>query len=291
MTWRGYDTIRSPTGPHTTPNRAASWRKLTAMNAKTRERLNAVNREFYAAQADAFDASRNHAWPGWKRAVRDIFGKEASRPLRVLDVGCGNGRFANFLQAEADHAAGESRALDYTGVDQSSELLAIAADGHPANGSDVLNWIEGDILAGQPGFALPPGPFDLVVAFGLFHHVAGLEQRKDLLAALGERTDSGGRLVLTLWQFARTKRFDKHVIPWEQYNAQSEQPILTSELEDGDYLLSFGENSNPPRYCHHTSDSEFDQLIAATGLRLVDEFEADGRSADLNRYAVLERML
>jgi SAM-dependent methyltransferase len=258
------------------------------MNAKTRERLNAVNHEFYAAQADAFDASRNHAWPGWKRAIRDIFGKEAARPLRVLDVGCGNGRFANFLQEKAENAAGEPHALDYTGVDQSSELLAIAAGGHPANGSNVLSWIEVDILAGQAGFALPPGPFDLVVAFGLLHHVAGLEQRKDLLAALGERTHSGGRLVLTLWQFARTKRFDKHVIPWEQYNAQSEQPILTSELEEGDYLLSFGENSNPPRYCHHTGDSEFDQLIAATGLRLVDEFEADGRSADLNRYAVLE---
>ena len=260
------------------------------MNAKTRERLNAVNREFYAAQADAFDASRNHAWPGWKRAVRDIFGKEASRPLRVLDVGCGNGRFASFLQDAAKNAPGDAHPLDFTGVDQSSALLAIATGGHPGGGPDKLKWIEGDILEGQPGAALPSGPFDLVVAFGLLHHVPGLQQRKELLAALGDRVDSGGRLVFTVWQFGRTKRFDKHVIPWDRFNAQSKQPILTGELEDGDYLLSFGEASNPPRYCHHTGDSEFNQLIAATGLQLDDEFEADGRTADLNRYAVLKRM-
>ena len=260
------------------------------MNTKTRECLNAVNREFYAAQADAFNTSRNHAWPGWKRAIRDVCGKEARRPLRVLDVGCGNGRFANFLQEAAENAPGEPLALDYAGVDQSSELLAIATNGHPGDGPDELKWIEGDVLAGQPGSALPPGPFDLVVAFGLLHHVPGLEQRKQLLAALGERIDSGGRLVFTVWQFGRTKRFDKHVIPWEQYNAESDQPILIGELEDGDYLLSFGETTNPPRYCHHTGDSEFDQLITATGLQRVDEFEADGRTADLNRYAVLERV-
>ncbi len=260
------------------------------MNASTRERLNAVNREFYASHASAFDASRNHPWPGWRRALGWAGDEAIGGSLEVLDVGCGNGRFATFLLDGTKNSPDGPLAVNYTGIDQSPELLSIASDGHADKDTAGLKWIESDVLAGRPGSALPPGPFDLVVAFGLLHHVPGLDQRKKLLTALGERVGSRGRLVFTAWQFGRTERFDGHVIPWEQYNAQSEQPILTGELEDGDYLLSFGETAKPPRYCHHCGDSEFADLIAATGLQLVDEFEADGRSGDLNRYAVLERM-
>jgi hypothetical protein len=61
-------------------------------------------------------------------------------------------------------------------------------------------------------------------------------------------------------------------------------------LESGDFLLSFGDKNGAPRYCHDFDESEFDQLVSATGLRLMDDFEADGRSGDLNRYAVLQRV-
>ena len=36
-------------------------------------------------------------------------------------------------------------------------------------------------------------------------------------------------------------------------------------------------------------DAEFKELVASSGLHLIDDFEADGRSGDLNRYAVLEK--
>lgn len=259
------------------------------MNASTSERLNAVNREFYASHASAFDASRNHPWPGWRRALGWANGKAIRGSLEVLDVGCGNGRFAAFLLDGTRNSPNDPLAVTYTGVDQSPELLSIASEGRADKETAGLKWIESDVLAGKPGSALPPGPFDLVVAFGLLHHVPGIDQRKQLVAALGERTGPGGHLIFTVWQFGRTKRFEGHVIPWEKYNAESEHPIATDELEDGDYLLSFGETANPPRYCHHCDDSEFADLVAATGLRLVDDFEADGRSGDLNRYAVLQR--
>ena len=258
------------------------------MDSTTRKKLNAVNEAFYAAQAEAFDASRNHPWPGWQRAVLPLDPTRGDARLRILDVGCGNGRFVDFLLREADGGEGGSRALDYLGVDQSRALLAIASQAHPSSEPNAVRWLEGDVLAEHPDSPLPPGPFDLIVAFGLLHHVPALEQRMGLLGALAKRIAGGGQLVFTTWRFGAVERFERHVVPWERYNAESTDPVSIDELEAGDYLLSFGAKTGPPRYCHYSDDAEFDRLVAATGLELRDDFEADGSSGDLNRYACFD---
>lgn len=62
------------------------------MDTKTINHLNAINRAFYATVANDFDQTRGTAWPGWKRLQPYL-----TLPLSVLDVGCGNARFALFL--------------------------------------------------------------------------------------------------------------------------------------------------------------------------------------------------
>ena len=256
------------------------------MNPTTRERLETINRSFYSATADAFDASRDHPWPGWQRALAHISPGARNEAIRILDAGCGNGRFARFLMRTFPEA---SAPLDYLGVDQSSALLAAARARISSDEKTRIRWMESDILKSGEGFNLPPGPFDLTVAFGLLHHVPGLENRKAFLAALAQGVGDKGCLVFTAWRFATADRFQGHIKTWEEYNAASPEPVDLQELETGDFLLSFGAGAGPPRYCHHCDDSEFDQLVAATGLELIDDFEADGRSGDLNRYAVLQR--
>ena len=256
------------------------------MNSDTRKTLRELNHAFYSARAEAFDASRDHPWPGWERAIPKAENPQPGRPLRVLDVGCGNGRLAAFLAAR--HSPGSS-AVDYTGVDQSPALLASARIRLDGQEGAAPRWIQDDVLGDPPGSSLPPGPFDLVAAFGLFHHVPGRPQRNELVKALARRVDPGGRLVLTIWQFATAERFQNHIVPWPEYNEAAEHPVAQEELDSGDYLLSFGTRSGPFRYCHHCDASEFDELVASSGLRLVDDFEADGRSGNLNRYAVLEQ--
>ena len=256
------------------------------MNSATRKSLSELNRRFYSAQAEAFDASRDHAWPGWERAIQAGDRPRPGSPLRVLDVGCGNGRLAEFLAARRSPG---SPAVDYTGVDQSSALLASARTRMDGCEGAVPRWLEDDVLGEQPGSSLPAGPFDLVAAFGLLHHVPGQRQRRSLVEALAQRVGESGRLVLTAWQFATAERFESRIIPWAEYNATAGDPVTPSELENGDYLLSFGDRSDPLRYCHHCDDAEFKELVASSGLHLIDDFEADGRSGDLNRYAVLEK--
>ncbi|MFN7209248.1 MAG: class I SAM-dependent methyltransferase, partial [Aggregatilineales bacterium] len=66
-----------------------------AMDEAACRALNALNRAFYAQAAENFDESRGRAWNGWRRLLPHLEGLPV--PRRILDVGCGNGRFGRFL--------------------------------------------------------------------------------------------------------------------------------------------------------------------------------------------------
>ncbi|MCB0023555.1 MAG: class I SAM-dependent methyltransferase, partial [Caldilinea sp.] len=90
------------------------------MRQAVQQRLLDLNRQFYAIVADEFDRTRQGLPAGMVMLARQL---AATLPAsgRVLDVGCGNGRFARAL-AEAGVAA------HYTGIDGDARLLALAAE-------------------------------------------------------------------------------------------------------------------------------------------------------------------
>lgn len=252
------------------------------MDSRTRMQLRALNRRFYEKHALGFDASRDHAWPGWERLELRM-PRDASAPMRVLDVGCGNARFARTLHERLGDR------FRYTGVDENAALLERARDALADMTSVDAQLIRADVLDRVAGDTLPHGPFDLVVAFGLLHHVPGFEDRRSLLRALAGRLGDRGMLVVTAWQFADRTRFEKHLVPWSEQATAVDPPIDTAQLEEGDHLLSFDGDRTALRYCHHCSERELDRLAAALPLTPRPRFSADGRSGDLNRYLIFDR--
>jgi SAM-dependent methyltransferase len=80
---------------------------------------------------------------------------------RVLDVGCGSGRFGEFaLQAGAS---------EYTGIDFAEAMLDLA--GRRLAGRDNVHLVLGDFLTTQLD-----GTFDVVVALGFFDYTAEPER-------------------------------------------------------------------------------------------------------------------
>lgn len=262
------------------------------MNRLTRNQLLEINRAFYEAHAEAFDRSRGaRPWPGWQRLLpylsssTPVSGTGRRRLGSVLDVGCGNARFACFL-----HTAGFD--FRYTGVDANPALLGAAHRQLPEPLASSADLVLHDFLASdRPGEALPDGPFELVVLMGVLHHVPGADWRIRLLQAAAGRLAPSGLLVLAAWQFEDDPREQRKRLEWGALGPVLGEALDPGELEPGDVLLRFGEDpAAPPRFCHPVGDAEFERWPQTLGLALAADFRADGARANANRYAVLRRI-
>ena len=103
--------------------------------------LRQVNNDFYARCAPSFSASRNAPWVGWRSCWKrcktvhmrlcdgpdvHLYDRATAQPgairkgasVRVLDVACGNMRFAAFLREEL-----RGRQIDYFAVDDCAGLV------------------------------------------------------------------------------------------------------------------------------------------------------------------------
>ena len=239
------------------------------MDAETTRMLQQLNATFYRAHAASFVWARQQPWPGWRRVVAGL-----RQRSRVLDVGCGHGRFGAYLL----HARPDAI---YVGVEPCVEMLALAPASLVAAPNATL--VEGTLEEALPS---PRQPFDLVTAFGVLHHIPGSASRAAFVRTLAAAVGPGGRLVLTVWQLDRS-RFAKRVVPWATYNRGAATPIDTAQLEDGDLLLRW--RSEGVRYCHRMAEVEMTGLATTAGLRLARRFSADGKTGDLNVYLVLSR--
>src|SRR5579859_3060061 len=233
------------------------------MDETTIRRLNAINQEFYASAADRFEELRRGAWPGWKRFVPYLRSE-----MSILDVACGNGRFGQFAMKHTGPS------LRYYGLDSNARLLEHARAS--LNGPGI-HLEQRDIVEPPLVLAASDGSFDLIVLFGVIHHLPGADRRQALLTMLAHRLAPGGILAFACWRFYEYPRFWDRIIAWpEDY-----------KVETNDFLLDWQRGKHAIRYCHYVDDVEHAQLITATGLTVVDDYRADGESGDANRYTLL----
>jgi tRNA (uracil-5-)-methyltransferase TRM9 len=240
------------------------------MQAEIIERLNEINRQFYATTATDFDATRGQAWVGWS-ALLELMGT-IERPLRVLDVGCGNGRFGLFL-AEQDVPVSF-----YHGIDNSPDLLAYAEKSLQGRIPHQLD--EQDVILNP----MNAGQYDLVVAFGLLHHVPSKTHRLDFVGRLAGHVADEGTLCFACWRFYEFERFQSRVVAWGD--------DLKPHVEANDYLLDWRRGETALRYCHYIDDDEQSELEsqaeAIRGLNFLTRFRADGFTGTVNAYSILK---
>ena len=244
------------------------------MNRATQLALNRINQRFYARVADQWSHKRKHAWPGFERVLAAVGGDTQ----HVLDVGCGDGRFAQFL---CERAPGER---SYLGLDSSASLLARAA--RRALGP-AFRFHEHDVVTRPVAEGLGQGRYQLITLFGVLHHVPGRRQRAALVQALAQRLVRGGRLVFTIWKLDEDPRFQALTIPFEDYNRGAQESLDLAQLEPGDRLLRWDARADTPRYCNFPAASELSQLIAESELEECERFRADGHLSRMNEYVVL----
>lgn len=236
------------------------------MREATSDRLLALNRVFYKTFADPFAQTRANPQPGF--SLLAPFVPESC--AKVLDVGCGEGRFGRFLM-------GLRPDMTYVGVDFSRELLQHAADALPD-----ASFVQRDVS--RPNSLEDLGSFDLVVSLAMLQHIPGRSNRVRVLEEMGTRLAPHGRLVLSTWQFLQSPRQRRKVVPWSTIG------LSEREVERNDYLLDWRAGGRGLRYVAYVDKSELRTLAAEASLSIIETFRSDGREGDLNLYAILDRM-
>jgi SAM-dependent methyltransferase len=226
--------------------------------------LLAVNHAFYSRFATPFAHSRGSPQPGFVDLVDDL-------PLsieRVLDVGCGNGRFGQFLRNYLP-------AFDYVGIDFTADLLTLATE--LAGGT----FYERDIS--QRGFLDELGDFDLIVCLATMQHVPGKSNRLRLLCEIRKHLTQDGRVFLANWQFMSSARQRRKIREWQEVG------LSEADVEVGDYLLSWEREGSGLRYVRSIDEDETAVLVEQAGLAIENQFRSDGREGNLNLYTVCLR--
>jgi len=261
------------------------------MEPKTQDRLLKLNRRFYEQVARDFDATRQGWTPGlW--AILQYFRAAGKERLSVLDVGCGNGRFARLLE-EAGVAA------SYTGVDGNGSLLHLARKSTADLTGVECQFFQADFASPDWASVLTEnsraesghthaaiGTFEwprytVVLCTATVQHLPGYTLRLRLMRDLQRLRAE--YVVVSFWQFLSSDRFRRKLID------PGTVGISDTELEPGDALLPWRQGVESVRYVHQVDETEMRQLAAGAGLSVLHTFRADGKEADLNLYAILGR--
>lgn len=138
----------------------------------------------YSAIAGEFNQTRKVQWSEFQDFLPFI--KKGSK---VLDLGCGNGRFYELLKAKH---------VDYLGVDNNSQLLERARE----NFSDASFQL-GDMT----DLKISDNTFDVIVSIAAFHHLPGRRLRHDAVAEMHRVLKKEGVLIMTVWNLFQWKYF------------------------------------------------------------------------------------
>lgn len=242
------------------------------MSPQTIKVLNHLNEQFYTQNAASFSASRQSPWKGWSQLV-PYFPREA---FDLLDVGCGNGRFERFL---LQHTLALS---SYTGLDASPVLLKIARE-HVSTLPHISTYKPLDLTLPKSWPPISRG-FDVVVMLAVLHHIPSRTLRLELVEHMASLLRPKGVLIISLWHYESDARFQRKIIPWDQV-----PEIPHSELEAGDYVLSWNNDFTIMRYVHVFSELEVQEVVSSSGLHQIKAFWADGQNQGLNQYLVLSK--
>lgn len=192
----------------------------------------------YDKFASLFSATRQHSWSDFL-----AFEKYIERGARVLDVGCGNGRLADFLA---------NYGVQYVGVDVSSGLIDEARRLHPKNQFT---------LSDMRTLPFPDASFEQIFVIASFHHLEKETDRELALREMKRVLALGGVIILTNWNLQSN---------WAKKKIASGKYVKTGVSGYSvPWRSPFGDKL-ADRYYYSFSLSELDELFTRNGFFVLE---------------------
>ncbi|OIO45998.1 hypothetical protein COX24_03520 [bacterium (Candidatus Gribaldobacteria) CG23_combo_of_CG06-09_8_20_14_all_37_87_8] len=200
------------------------------------EKLLKQTRETYNTIAYNFSNTRNQIWQDLLPLL-----DYSRKGDKVLDLGCGNGRL---------FAALKGKQVEYTGCDNSKELIKIAKQKYPE-----LNFKLTD------GLVLPfkDKTFDLIYCIAVLHHIPSKALRISFLKEAKRVLHPNGLLIATVWKLSLKAR--KEAFLWFFQRVLGKTP-----LDLNDCFVSW--QNKQQRYVHNFSKRELKTLFKGAGFKV-----------------------
>ena len=233
------------------------------MKKDTADELLKLSREEYDTYASEFSCTRKFFW-----RELEFLKESVKKGDKVLDVGCGNGRLFDVF---------EDVGIDYTGVDSSRELIAIAKESRK---SSRATFVHADALS----LPFEDNSFDTVFSIAVLHHIPSLENRMQFASELQRVLKPGGTCILTVWNTLQWKFAKAHMVHLiKKITGQS-------NLDFGDIILTFGKDKRK-RFVHSITQKATKKLFSKNGFTDVSVKEVKRKSGYANLVVVAKKVV
>jgi ubiquinone/menaquinone biosynthesis C-methylase UbiE len=203
------------------------------MNKKYARYLLRKTTQDYNLIAEHFSRTREKIWEEMRFLLDDylIPGE------KVLDLGCGNGRF---------YPAMKDKKVDYFGVDSSEKLIEIAKKRYPEAKFQVADALS---------LPFPRNFFDKVYSIAVLHQIPSEELRLQFLREAKRVLKPERFLILTCWKFHQPKELFLIF-----------KLLGLSKLDFGDIFEPWGKKIK--RYYHCFSKKELINLVKKADFKI-----------------------
>ncbi len=220
----------------------------------------------YNLIAEDFSRAREHIW----EEMRFLFDNFLIPGERVLDLGCGNGRFYQVMK---------DKNIDYIGVDISEKLIEIAKKRFPKAKFQVADALN---------LPFPDNYFDKVFSIAVLHHIPSKEFRLQSLKEARRVLKPGGLLILTVWNLWQKKT------AWKLFLKYTFLKLIgKSKLDFGDIFYPWKSQDGKiliQRYFHLFSKNSLKKLVnkAGFGVKEINIFKRE-ETKNYNIYLIAEK--
>ena len=208
------------------------------MEKKYAEYLLKKTQKDYNLIAEDFSRTRARIWD----EIRFLFDNYLIEGDKVLDLGCGNGRYYETVKGKG---------VDYVGVDNSERLIKLAQRKHPGvrfQTADAFN------------LPFPNNYFDKVYSIAVLHHIPSKKFRSKFLKEAKRVLKQRGLLILTVWKFYGKKKV------FLSFKYTILKLIGKSKLDFKDIFEPWGKKTE--RYYHWFSKRELANLVKREGFKI-----------------------
>lgn len=211
------------------------------MQEKIAKKLLEKVKNDYDEISSEFDQTRHHDWKEFKEFLTYI--KDGDK---LADLGCGNGRFYNFIC--------DKKKIDYTGVDNSKKLLEKATKNHPKT-----RFVAGDLI----DIPLKNNSIDVAVAIASFHHLPSKKLREKSLHEIHRILKKDGTFIITVWNLFQPK-YKKYI-----WKSRIKALMTLGKYDMRDTLIPWGK-SGVNRYYYAFKEKELRNLLEKNGFSVIE---------------------